>query len=247
MKPFIYVANWKMAMTRQSVQTFMAEFHSDAALYSRPNTTIILCPSFTHIAMVASLLNGTKAKLGGQTCSTYARGAYTGQTSATMLAETGCSYCIIGHSERRTLCDETNEDVAAQYVQLVAASLTPIICIGETASDHTAGTTTSVLEHQLSPLIEAFKQHPSSQLMIAYEPVWAIGTGVTPTIQELAATCSWLKSFISQNFAGATTMLLYGGSVDATNAAEIKTIPSVDGLLIGGASQEFKKFKNIVV
>jgi triosephosphate isomerase len=247
MKPFFYIANWKMAMNRQSVQTFMAEFHTDTTLYNRPDTTMILCPSFTHIAIVASLLNGTNAKLGGQTCSTCARGSYTGQISAAMLAETGCSYCIIGHSERRILLKETSEDVSAQYRQLVTNDLTPIICIGETAEERATKKTLNVLEQQLAPIVRASKDTPAECLLIAYEPVWAIGSGHTPTLQDLAAIFAWLKNFIATHLTTSDIFLLYGGSVDEINASEIKKINSVNGFLIGNASLDFQKFKNIVL
>jgi triosephosphate isomerase (TIM) len=246
MKPFFYVANWKMAMNLHGVQAFIDAVRHDQTLVEPSASTIILCPAFTQISLVAAALKDTAIECGGQTCSPYASGAYTGQVSAGMLAESGCAYCIIGHSERRALA-ETDTDIAAQYDQLVNKKMTPIICVGETANEREAQKTTAVLEQQLLPLVAAYKNNPADRLLIAYEPVWAIGSGTTPTPQELADVFAWLKGFVAKNLDASRTFLLYGGSVDEQNAAAIKGVPGISGLLIGGASLEFKKFKNLVV
>jgi triosephosphate isomerase len=191
-------------------------------------------------------LNDTPIALGAQTCSPHASGAYTGQVAASTLAEVGCTYCLIGHSERRA-CGETNEQIVGQYNQLVNNNLTPIVCIGESTKDYAAGNTMTILEQQLLPLVKTYQENPSSTFLIAYEPVWAIGTGKIPTSAELTTIFAWLKKRLQNDLPEATTFFLYGGSVDETNSAAIKNITHLDGLLVGSASLNFKNFKNIVV
>ena len=211
-----------------------------------PKTKIVLCPSFPHLGSLVPQLKETPVALGAQTCSPHASGPYTGQVAATMLAEVGCTYCLIGHSERRAY-GETNEQIIGQYNQLVNNNLTLIVCIGESAKEHAAGSTTTILEQQLLPIIKAYQENPASTLLIAYEPVWAIGTGKIPTIAELTTIFAWLKNRIKNDFSSETTFFLYGGSVDEANSAAIKKITHLDGLLVGSASLNFKNFKNIVV
>lgn len=247
MRPFFYIANWKMNQSLAQAEDFVKELNNDAIFTSLPaKTKIVLCPSFPHINLVAQALKTTTYATGAQTCSPYSSGAYTGQVAANMLAEVGCTYCIIGHSERRA-CGETNEQIAKEYNQLVNNALTPIICIGETEKDYNAGATLTTIERQLVPLIQEYQENPATTLLIAYEPVWAIGTGKTPTEAELETVFLWLKNRIKNDFSTETTFLVYGGSVDESQSKIIKSIPHLDGLLIGSASLIFKKFKNIVV
>lgn len=248
MRPFFYIANWKMSQSLVGAQEFVHALINDSMFTSLPVTTkIVLCPSFPLLGFLAPELKDTPIALGAQTCSPHASGAYTGQASASTLAEAGCTYCLIGHSERRLLRGETDEQIVGQYNQLVNNNLTPIVCIGETEKEHAAGDTLIILEQQLTLLIKAYQENSARTLLIAYEPVWAIGTGKTPTNDEIAAIFVWLKNHLKNNLANATTFLIYGGSVDETNSAAIKKIAHIDGLLVGSASLTFKKFKNIVV
>lgn len=247
MKPFFYVANWKMAMNLHGAKTFIEHIQQDSALKKAFATTIVLCPSFPHLYPIQKQLLNKPFALGAQACSAFDNGPYTGQVSASTLAECGCTYCLIGHSERRILLKETSEDVAAQYRQLVINHLTPIICIGETAEHWVAQKTLAVLEQQLTPIVHASKDNPTECLLIAYEPVWAIGSGRTPTPQELTVIFSWLKDFIVTHQIAGRIFLLYGGSVDEINASKIKEIDNISGFLIGSASLDFQKFKNIVL
>jgi len=247
MRPFFYVANWKMNQSLANAQKFMQELKHNPGVASLPVTTkIVICPSFPHLGFLAPELKNTPCALGAQTCSPYASGAYTGQVATSALVEVGCSHCLIGHSERRLFCGETDQTIIAQYHQLVNAHITPIFCIGETEKEHT-DTATEVLERQLIPLIQAYQENPAATLLIAYEPVWAIGTNKTPSSQDLTLIFSWLKKRLKNDLNETTTFFLYGGSVDETNSSILKTITYLDGFLVGNASLIFKKFKNIVV
>jgi len=248
MRPFFYVANWKMNQSLAKAQEFVQELKQDSTIASLPVTTkIVLCPSFPHLGFLAPHLKNTSIALGAQTCSPYASGAYTGQASASTLAEVGCTYCLIGHSERRLFRNETDEQIVGQYNQLINNNITPIMCIGESEKEYTAGSTLAVLEKQLMLLIKAYRENSATTLLIAYEPVWSIGSGKTPTDTEIAAIFVWLKKHLQNNLPNASTFLVYGGSVDESKSPILKKIPHLDGLLIGSASLTFKNFKNIVV
>ena len=166
-----------------------------------------------------------------------------------MIADTGCSYCIVGHSERRHGLNESSEMVAQKAARAVEGMLAPIICIGETLNEQKAGQTFSVLEEQLKPVVTALSQNGAGAVdaCIAYEPVWAIGTGLVPAEKTLAATFAWLHEYISTTKILTDTTLLYGGSVSEQNGSAIMGIDHVNGLLIGGASVDFQSFRKIVV
>lgn len=248
MRPFFYIANWKMSQSLAGVQEFVHAAQQDAAFAPlSPKKHLVICPSFPHLGLLAPELKDSPFALGAQTCSPHTAGAYTGQVAASSLAEVGCTYCLIGHSERRLLCGETNQTIMAQYHQLVNNNITPIICMGETEKEYKMGATIDILEQQLALLITAYKENPATTLLLAYEPVWAIGTGKTPTNDELATTFSWLKKRLQNDLPETATFFLYGGSVDETTSQELKKINGLDGLLIGNASLDFKKFKKIVV
>lgn len=250
MKQFLYIANWKMNLSFNQEIAFIQE-HKTALekLALIPTTRIVLCPSFCSLATLAPLFKETQLAFGAQDCSAYKLGAHTGQVSAQSLAEIGCTYCLVGHSEQRAQCHETNEHVAQKVSQLVAHAITPIICIGETHKDHKAEKTLAVLEEQLAPVLALFNHDQTiPPLSIAYEPIWAIGTGVTPSSDTLRTTYNWLRAHIQQKLGHASQdiSLLYGGSVDEKNGHELAQKAGVDGFLIGCASLDFQKFKNIV-
>jgi len=260
-KARIYVANWKMNMHLDSGLQFAND--CKALMNDNENTEkqgspfsqngakkhIILCPTFPAIYPIAQLLQNVPISIGAQNCSEHEIGAYTGEVSAQSLSEIGCSYCIIGHSERRKYFHETNEVIARKVVKLFASTINPIICIGETAQDHKDNKTLEVLEHQLNPIIKAIneaEQFPET-VIFAYEPVWAIGTGKTPNNETLHATFNWLAAHLTRNIKNIKVIyLLYGGSVDEHTALEMVKVQNIDGFLIGGASLDFQKFKNIV-
>jgi len=209
----------------------------------------VLCPSFVSLYPVYKFLQGTSIGVGAQSCSSYQKGAYTGEVSAESLAQLGCSYCIIGHSERRSHLHETNEDIAAKAVQLVAFGLKPIICIGENREQYDRKKTISVIKEQLKPVVSqlnSLERVPSS-LFIAYEPVWSIGTGEVPPIGHLEETFRALVEQCSLDLPDTVTCtFLYGGSVNETTIQSIATVDWINGFLIGGASLDFPKFKNMI-
>lgn len=243
----LYVANWKMNMNAPQSTAFVLELNT--LPLDNENTRVVICAPFVYLQHIQQLLDNKSSSLGAQNCASYDNGAYTGEISARMLAELNCDYCIIGHSERRTILKESNSDIAQKTLQLIQHEITPILCVGETAQEFSAQQTFQVLEDQLAPIAEALEPIESIfELCIAYEPVWSIGTGSIPSNQYIESVLQWLKNYCAHSMPQVENLyLLYGGSVDPIKAPELKLIPNLSGFLIGGASLDFKKFKNIVV
>ena len=197
-----------------------------------------VCVPFPYLEQVSRLLAGSPIAWGAQNVSEHAQGAYTGEVSAAMLREFGCRYVIVGHSERRQLYGETDAQVAAKFAAARAAGLTPILCVGETLQEREAGRTQEVVARQLD---EVLRKAPFEGAVLAYEPVWAIGTGRTATPQQAQEVHAFLRTRVP-----ASSRILYGGSVKAQNAASLFAMPEVDGGLIGGASMVAADFIAIV-
>jgi triosephosphate isomerase len=218
-----------------------------AALEQRaPAARVALCPPATLIARMVETLAGTGVEVGGQDCRPEPQGAFTGCLSAEMLADAGAALVILGHSERRAYYRETSEDVAAKVEAALRAGLEPIICVGETLVEREAGRTLRVVLDQLKgSLPESLAGH---DFAIAYEPVWAIGSGLTPTIAQIEEVHGALREALGARWGaqGAAAPLLYGGSVKPSNAAEILAVQSVDGALVGGASLTAEQFLPII-
>jgi len=193
-----------------------------------------VCAPFPYLALVAERLRGSPIAWGAQNASEHAQGAYTGEVSAAMLAEFGCRYVLVGHSERRQLYGESDAQAAAKFAAVKKAGMTPILCVGETLEERDAGQTEAVVARQLGAV--EFKD-----AVLAYEPVWAIGTGRNATPEQAQAVHAFLRRKVSSD-----TPILYGGSVKPQNAAAIFAMPDVDGGLIGGASLVAKDFLDIV-
>lgn len=208
------------------------------------NTEIVICPSFPALYTLNEMLVETMVHIGAQNCSPHESGAYTGQVSAQSLKEVGCSYCIIGHSEQREYNGVTDQDVAQAAKQLCEQSIEPIICIGETKAQFQKNEAIAVLEKQLDPVLGALK-NTKQPITIAYEPVWAIGTGTVPETIYLEKIFQHLSNLFSKVHSG-PWRLIYGGSVSEQTIASFKTIPNLSGFLIGGASLDFQKFEKIV-
>ena len=209
------------------------------------NAQVAICPPFVYLADCAALLNGSSIVLGAQNLYHAPSGAYTGEISAAMLVDFQCSYVIVGHSERRALCGETDDEVARKVIAAAKAGLTPILCVGEQLDERESGRTEEVVARQLDAVLHSFGGIAAlTRAVIAYEPVWAIGTGVTASPQQAQD----VHAFIRQRLAGhnadlaSRTQLLYGGSVKAANAAELFSMPDIDGGLIGGASLQASEF-----
>lgn len=238
MQQLLFVANWKMQLSFDRAIAFAQNNYNQFAQLSK-NHSIVVCPSFDALASVKQAFADTQIKLGAQNVSAHDMGAYTGQVSAVSLKQIGCMYCIVGHSERRTYNNESDADVADKVRQLATAGVIPIICVGETREQRDQGQTMAVLKKQVNAILEVAPK----KICIAYEPIWAIGTGVIPQTQKIAEVVQALESQV-QDIADAR--FLYGGSVSPDNAAELATIDALGGFLIGGASIDFQKFKKIV-
>lgn len=206
---------------------------------------VLLCPPHAYLGTVADALSGSRVLLGGQDCSEYASGAYTGETAAGMLRDCGCSHVIIGHSERRQWFGDTATRAVAKVQQAHAAGLVSVFCVGETLAERRAGATEAAIEGQLAPLLEAADAaHLLPAVVIAYEPVWAIGTGETATPAQAQAVHAWIRARAAQvqPTLAPTLRIVYGGSVKPDNAAELFAMPDIDGGLVGGAALEAPAF-----
>lgn len=228
--------NWKMNGLRADIE----EARRLATLFKEPSCGILLCPPATLVAAMADAVSGSRVMVGGQDCHAHVSGAHTGDISAQMLADCGARHVILGHSERRTDHGETSASVAAKAVAAHAAGLVTIICIGETEAQRDAGDTLAVVLSQLQASVP--EGGNAANTVIAYEPVWAIGTGRTPTLEQIAEVHDALRAALPD----AAISLLYGGSVKPGNAAEIFAIGNVDGALVGGASLKAAEFGAII-
>jgi triosephosphate isomerase len=228
----LVAGNWKMHGSRASIAALL-----DELVKANPPGCAV-CPPFPFLAQVAERLRGSRIAWGAQNASEHAQGAHTGEVSAAMLAEFGCRYVIVGHSERRHVYGESDAQVAAKFAAARGAGLTPILCVGETLAEREAGRTQEVVGRQLD---EVLKKAPFEDAVLAYEPVWAIGTGRTATPQQAQEVHAFLRTRLS-----ASSRIIYGGSVKAQNAAAIFGMPDVDGGLIGGASLVAADFIGIV-
>ena len=231
----LVAGNWKMHGSRSANRALL-----DAILKGLPKggAQCAVGPPFPYLGEVGERLRGTAVALGAQNVSEHAQGAYTGEVSAAMLAEFGCRYVIVGHSERRSLYGETDAQVAAKFSAAQAAGLTPILCVGETLAEREAGRTEQVVARQLEAVLSKSK---FGAAVLAYEPVWAIGTGRNATPEQAQAVHAFLRGKLN-----ADVSILYGGSVKAQNAAAIFAMPDVDGGLIGGASLVAEDFLAIL-
>lgn len=234
--------NWKMNGTVAA----LAEVSALVAAHPAPACEMLLCPPATLMTAMAALAKGSALAVGGQDCHAKESGAHTGDISAAMLKEAGASYVILGHSERRADHGETDVQVLAKAQAAIAAGLVAVVCIGETEAQRDAGDTLTVIGAQLDGSVPA--DATAATLVVAYEPVWAIGTGRTPTIAQIAEVHDFLRTRLTAKIGpqAAGVRLLYGGSVKPSNAAEIFAVPHVDGALVGGASLKAADFGAIV-
>jgi triosephosphate isomerase len=238
MRRKLVVGNWKMHGSRAANEPLLATI-----LQARPyGCDVAVCPPLPYLAEVALAFAGSELRWGAQDCSVHEQGAYTGEVSAAMLAEFGCRYVIVGHSERRQYHQESDQLVADKAKSALAKGVTPIVCVGESLAQRDAGETDAVVKRQLSAVIHALA-HCAGEMVVAYEPVWAIGTGRTATPQQAQAVHALLRAQLHAATPHADQMrILYGGSVKADNAAALFTQPDIDGGLIGGASLKASDF-----
>ncbi len=234
----LVVGNWKMNGTRVGNVELLAAL-TQAGPYL---AEVAVCAPFPYLADVAISLQGSAIGWGAQDCSAHESGAYTGEVGASMLADYGCRVVIVGHSERRTYHAESDQLVADKAKVALAHKLTPIVCVGETLAEREAGQTDAVVKRQMSAVIHTLG-HCISQVVVAYEPVWAIGTGRTATPEQAQAVHALLRAQLhAASEKSAEMKILYGGSVKADNAATLFAQPDIDGGLIGGASLKAPDF-----
>ena len=245
-RPFV-AGNWKMFETTAEARQLMSELMP--GLTSIPEVEIVLCPPFTAILPVAALVEGTGIGVGAQNMHWEPSGAFTGEVSPTMLAEL-CRYVIIGHSERRTYFGETDETVKRKVSSALAHGLVPILCVGETLEENEAGRTSEVVSRQVREGLEGVPVDQIPSVVIAYEPVWAIGTGRAATAEGAnQVIADYIRGVVSGAYgesAAQAVRVLYGGSVKAVNAAEFFRQADIDGALVGGASLKAAEFISIV-
>jgi triosephosphate isomerase len=241
MRRKLVVGNWKMNGNRVANAELLAALKA-----SEPwDATVAVCAPAPYLADVALSLQGSRMQWGAQDCSAHESGAYTGEVSAAMLAEFGCHFVIVGHSERRAYHAESDQLVADKAKIALSHKLTPIVCVGETLAEREAGHTDAVVKRQLSAVIHTLG-HCISQVVVAYEPVWAIGTGKTATPEQAQAVHALLRAQLHAATQKSGEMLiLYGGSVKADNARQLFAQPDIDGGLIGGASLKAADFSAI--
>jgi len=240
MRTPLCVGNWKMHGTLAEARALAAAVRDGL---KRPRgVEVVLCPPFTALAAVAEILGAGPLRLGAQNCHWEASGAHTGEVSPVMLADVGCRYVLVGHSERRREMGETDQQVNLKVQAALAHGLTPILCVGETADERRQGLTFTTVEGQLRAGLAA---DAVARIVLAYEPVWAIGTGVNATPAQAAEVHGYLRGLLSELGSKETAgsiRILYGGSVKADNADSLAAEPEIDGVLVGGASLNAQGF-----
>ncbi|MBR7069280.1 MAG: triose-phosphate isomerase [Oxalobacter sp.] len=237
----LIVGNWKMNGSLAMNVELLGGVRSGLSGIS---CDLAVCVPFPYLGQCQSLLDKTKVVLGAQDVSSHAVGAYTGQVSTRMLLDFGCRYAIVGHSERREFCGETDEVVADKVQRALAGGLTPILCVGESLEEKEDGRTQEIVERQINAVLKVLEDKEVSGIVVAYEPIWAIGTGKTPTpemVEEVHALIRRLLVSRNQE-AGSLVRILYGGSMKPSNAEGFLKMPDIDGGLIGGAALKAEDF-----
>ena len=241
------VANWKMHKTVEESVDFAHQLIGKIS--ESANSDIVIAPPFTSLYPVAEVLRESAIHLSAQNLHWDEKGAYTGEVSAVMLVDVGCKYVIIGHSERRALFNESDGDINRKIKIALKFNLRPIFCIGETSDERESGKTFSVIQKQLKEGLIDLASDDIRQIIIAYEPVWAIGTGRTATPNQAGEVHSFIRNMITEihgTDVSGKTMILYGGSVNPDNIADLMSQPDIDGALVGGASLDVEKFIKVV-
>jgi len=242
MRGYLVAGNWKMNGSNASNAELV-----DGIIAGMPQSDaveLLICPPFPYLGAIAAKLSGTGVALGAQNVSQHEAGAYTGETAPSMLIDVGCKYVLVGHSERRAIMGESSEMVAAKFQAAQDAGLVPVLCVGETQAERESKQTEAVVDEQLNAVIEGSGIEALQNAVIAYEPVWAIGTGLTATPEQAQDVHRHIRDVVAgrnQDVADAVR-ILYGGSVKGENAAGLFSKPDIDGGLIGGASLKSADF-----
>lgn len=242
---YLIAGNWKMHGSMSQVQSLVGDIKQGAAEYSAID--ILVLPTYLHLAQVSGLLAHSSIMYGAQNLYPGAQGAFTGEVSAAMLADLGCQYVLVGHSERRSLFKEDLSVVVEKFKSALESGVKPILCVGETRAERESGKTQQVVHEQLESVIKLVGIDGFRHAVIAYEPVWAIGTGLTATPEQAQEVHAYIRGLIAQNNVdiAQTIRILYGGSMKPENAAALLAMSDIDGGLIGGASLDAKSFLEI--
>ncbi|MFT7688056.1 MAG: triosephosphate isomerase [Candidatus Azotimanducaceae bacterium] len=249
MRTSLVVGNWKMNGSEALLGSIVPSL-----LQAGSKTEIVICPSYIHLAQAAGHLKqaeknvgGSSVFLGSQDLDWHERGAYTGEVSAEMLLEVSCKYSIVGHSERRTIFGETDEIVALKFAACLDAGLAPILCLGESLAQRKAGETEEVVGAQLRFVLDKFAPERLGNIVLAYEPIWAIGTGETASPEQAESVHALIRGILAEKSEtlASKTRILYGGSVNENNAADLFKMGNIDGALVGGASLKVDAFMDI--
>lgn len=235
------MGNWKMHGSLGDNAALLEQLRAGAADIA--NCDVAVCVPFPYLAQARAALEGSKMSWGAQDVSAHDKGAYTGEVSSGMLLDFACRWALVGHSERRSLHGETDQQVANKAAAALKAGLTPVVCIGETQTEQEAGETNAVIARQLAPVL-ALGADAVANMVLAYEPVWAIGTGLTATPDQAQAVHAVIRSALA-DLGAPQVRILYGGSVKASNAASLFGMPDIDGALVGGASLAAEEFLRI--
>ncbi len=246
MRQALVMGNWKLNGTKESVEALIKGLTAPAA--DAQGVEVSVCPPAIFLGQVEALTQGTAITFGAQDCNVNTSGAFTGETSPVTVKEFGAKYSLVGHSERRTLHGESDQLVADKYVAIQENGLVPVLCIGETLEQREADETSSVVETQLAAVIEKAGIASLNNAVIAYEPVWAIGTGKTASKEQAQEVHAHIRSWLAKQdeAVAAKVQILYGGSVKGANAAELFGQPDIDGGLVGGASLQVEEFAAVI-
>jgi len=244
MRKTIVAGNWKMNASKETVNSLIEGILSGM---NEVSSEVIVCAPFPYLSQVESLINNSKLMLGAQNLNVNPEGAFTGEVSADMIKDFGAQHVIVGHSERRSLYGETNAIVAEKTKAAIDAGLTPLLCVGESLEDRESGKTEAIVEEQINAVIDLIGIEAFDQVIIAYEPVWAIGTGLTASPEQAQTVHLFIRNLLanSSEKIAKRTPILYGGSMNAANAADLISCSDIDGGLIGGAALKAEDFLQI--
>ena len=244
MKPTLIVANWKMNKLSKDAHEFALKIISQVKILK--NMEIVLCPPFTLLHELKITLMGCPVKIGSQDAFYEKAGAFTGEISAGMLKDAGCEYVLIGHSERRQYFHETDDIVNKKIIAVIEAGLKPIMCIGEMLEHRKADRTFEIIDTQIKAGLKSLSGENLKELSVAYEPVWAIGTGINATPEQAEEVHAFIRGAVERDFSLSDIRILYGGSVTEANSKSLLAKKNIDGLLVGGASLDADRFAKII-
>lgn len=243
MKKLYLIGNMKMNMSLSELEPY---FEHIVGIAENSSNVVGVCVPYVYINMAKYMLDGSKVLFGAENMYHADKGAFTGEISAHMLNDFGCDLVILGHSERRHIFGETDEDINLKVKKALETGITPILCFGETIEERHAGSTYNIVERQISSALQDIDEEDIGRIIFAYEPVWAIGTGVSATSDQAEEICGFAKRLLEDNYGLKNSIMLYGGSLKADNSQEILSKESIDGGLIGGACLKLDEFQKII-